>query len=261
MSATNSEVEQFLEKSLSKNPNIKSLKIKVLEKKALENPKGWDAFILNLNATVKQGKNERPITQNMIYFANGDIITAELIDMKTGQHLKNSVAPAFKPEYYDAKHLISGSKDSKHKVVIFSDPKCPFCSTFVPEAVTYMMKYPETFAVYYYHFPLVSMHPAALQITKAAIAAELQGEKGITLKMYNTKIGARESDEQKIVDAFNKAAGTKITVKDIHSKAVEEHSKHDLDVALNMMVSGTPTMFFDGVKDAAKKKYKEVKVK
>ena len=104
------------------------------------------------------------------------------------------------------------------------------------------------------------MHPAALQITKAAIAAELKGEKNITLKMYNTKIGTREKDEQKIVDAFNKAAGTKITVKDIHSKEVQEHSKHDLDVALNMMVNGTPTMFFDGKKDASKKKFREVKV-
>lgn len=261
MSATSAEVEKFLEKSLGKNPNITSLKIKVLEKKALSNPKGWDAFILNLNATVKQGKNERPISQNIVYFANGDIITAELIDMKTGNHLKNMIAPAFRAEYYDDAHLIAGNATAKHKVVIFSDPQCPFCTKFVPESVNYMKKYPETFAVYYYHLPLVSMHPAALQITKAAIAAELKGEKGITLKMYNTKIGTREKDEQKIVDAFNKAAGTKITVKDIHSKEVEEHSKHDLDVALNMMVNGTPTMFFDGRKDASKKKFREVKVK
>jgi protein-disulfide isomerase len=124
-----------------------------------------------------------------------------------------------------------------------------------------MKNYPETFALYYYHLPLVSMHPAALQITKAAIAAELKGEKDIILKMYKTEIGAREQDEQKIVDAFNKAAGTKITVKEIHSEEVEKHSKHDLDVALSMMVNGTPTMFFDGKKDASKGQYKEVKVK
>lgn len=106
MSATNTEVEDFLKESLGKNPNIKSLEIKVLEKRPLPSPKGWDAFILQLDATVKQGKSERPISQNMIYFANGDIITAELIDMSTGEHLKNTVTPAFKAEYYDATHLI-----------------------------------------------------------------------------------------------------------------------------------------------------------
>ncbi|MEA2111986.1 MAG: thioredoxin domain-containing protein [Campylobacterota bacterium] len=261
MSATNTEVEDFLKESLGKNPNIKSLNIKVLEKREMPSPKGWDAFILSLDAVVKQGKSERPVSQNMIYFAKDDIITAELIDMSTGEHLKNTITPAFKAEFYDKKHLISGSATSKHKVVIFSDPQCPYCTKFVPESVNYMKKYPETFAVYYYHFPLVSMHPAALQITKAAIAAELKGEKDITLKMYKTKIGTREKDEQKIVDAFNKAAGTKITVKDIHTKEVKAHSKHDLEVARTMMVSGTPTMFFDGKKDGSKKKYREVKVK
>jgi predicted DsbA family dithiol-disulfide isomerase len=261
MSATNAEVEKFLENSLGKNPNISALNIKVLEKKPLQNPKDWDAFIINLSATVKQGKDERPITQNMVYFAKGDVITSELIDMKTGDHLRNSIAPAFRDEYYDKAHLVSGTEKSKHKVVIFSDPQCPFCKNFVPEAINYMKNYPETFALYYYHLPLVSMHPAALQITKAAIAAELKGEKDIILKMYKTEIGAREQDEQKIVDAFNKAAGTKITVKEIHSEEVEKHSKHDLDVALSMMVNGTPTMFFDGKKDASKGQYKEVKVK
>ncbi len=261
MSATNAEVENFLKKSFSKKPNISSLEIKVLEKKPLKEPKGWDAFIVSLTATVKQGKSERPISQNMIYFASGSVITPELIDMKTGSHLKNAIAPKFKEEHYDKAHLISGSDTSKHKVVIFSDPQCPFCKTFVPESINYMKKYPEMFAVYYYHFPLASLHPAAVQITKAAIAAELKGAKDIVLKMYNTKIDPHETDEKKIVDAFNKAAGTTITVKDIHSQEVLKHASHDMNVALSMMVSGTPTMFFDGKKDASKKKYKEVKVK
>ncbi len=261
MAASNIEVESFLKKSFSKKPNISALKIKVLDRKALSEPKGWDALIVNLNATIKQGSSERPVSQNMIYFVNGDIIAPELMNMKTGEHLKNLVAPDFKAEYYDAAHLLSGNADAKHKVVIFSDPQCPFCKTFAPEAINYMKQYPETFALYYYHFPLASLHPAAVTITKAAIAAELKGAKDVVLKMYNTKISSRESDEQKILDAFNKAVGTNITLKDIASKEVLEHSKRDMDVALNMMVTGTPTIFFDGKKDASKKQYKEVKVK
>ncbi len=262
MAASNIEVESFLKKSFSKKPNISALEIKVLDRKTLSEPKGWDALIVNLNAVIKQGGNERPISQNMIYFVSGDIIAPELMNMKTGEHLKNLVAPDFKAEYYDNAHRISGSDRSKHKVAIFSDPQCPFCKKFVPEAINYMKQYPETFALYYYHFPLASLHPAAVTITKAAIASELQGaSKEIILKMYNTKIDSRESDEQKILDAFNKATGMTITLKQIHSKEVQEHSKRDMDIALNMMVTGTPTIFFDGKKDASKKKFKEVKVK
>ena len=79
--------------------------------------------------------------------------------------------------------------------------------------------------------------------------------------MYTVEINARETDEKKILTAFNKAAGTSITIADIHAPAVEKQFKADKHIAAKVMVQGTPTMFFDGKKDGSKKKYKEVKVK
>ncbi len=258
--ASTSEVEAYLKKQIGANPSIKKLDIKVVDKKALKSPKGWEAVIVNVKADVKQGKSKRSISQRMVYFVSGDFLTSDLTNIKTGEQLKNSIAPDFKPEFYKKSNLIYGNENAEHKVAIFSDPLCPFCRRFVPEAIDYMKKYPSKFAVYYYHLPLESLHPAAVALTKAAVAAELEGRQGVVLDMYKVKINSREKDEQKILDAFNKQLGTKITKKDIHSSKVKEHTSFDMNVVQTMMVNGTPTMFFDGKKDASKAKYKAVKV-
>ena len=259
--ATNAEVETFLKKQIGANPSIKSLDITVIDRKPVEAPKGWDALIVNIDAKVKQGKNERKINQKMIYFTNGDFIADNLTNIKTGEMLRNSIAPEFKPEFYTKANLIYGDANAKHKVAIFSDPLCPFCRSFVPKALEYLKKYPKEFAVYYYHFPLEALHPASVTLTKAAIAASLKGRKNVELDMYKININAREKDDKKILEVFNKAMDTNITEADINSPIVQAHVKHDMEVISSLMVAGTPTFYFDGKKDASKKKFRQVKVK
>ncbi len=259
--ATDAEVTQFLTKQIGGNKNVSNLNITVTSREALKELKDWDSVIVKLTARVKQGTQERDIEQQMIYFVHGDYITKELNDLKTGRPLSAAVSPKFQADFYTKTNLISGKANAKHKVAIFSDPLCPFCRKFVPEAISYMKKYPDDFAVYYYHFPLPALHPAAVTLTKAAIAAEHKGVKGKILDLYKVDIDAREADEKKILAAFNKALGTSLSVADIHVPAVEQQFEHDKSIASKVMVQGTPTMFFDGVKDATKNKFKEVKVK
>jgi len=259
--ATDAEVTSFLQKQIGANKSVSNLKIKVTNRTPVKELKGWDSVIVNLTAHVKQGKQERDIEQQMIYFVHGDYITKEFNNIKTGAPLSSSISPEFESGFYSKENLISGNANAKHKIAIFSDPLCPFCRKFVPEAIEYMKKYPEQFAVYYYHFPLPALHPASVTLTKAAIALEQKGVKGKTLDMYKVQINAREMDEKKILDAFNQAVGSDITVDDIHRPAVEKQFKHDKHVAAQVMVQGTPTMFFDGKKDGSKNKYKQVKVK
>jgi len=258
--ASNAEVASFLQKNIGKNPNISDLKIEIVDKQPMREMKTWDAFVVQLSAKIKQGKETKSVSQRMIYFASGDFITSDLTNMKTSKSLKERVTPEFKAEFYAPKNLIYGNANAKHKVAIFSDPLCPYCRNFVPGAIEYMKKYPKTFAIYYYHFPLERIHPASVALTRAALVAEHHGRKDIVLNMYKVAIDAHEKNEQKIVDAFNKALGTKITVAELHSKAVEEQVKFDNNVITTMMVVGTPTIFFDGIKDKSKKKYKTIKV-
>ncbi len=254
------QVVDFLKKSIGGNPNIISLDVKVVDKKDLEKPQGWQAYIVSFDGKAKVGNDEKKISQSSIYFVKDGILATELIDMKTGIKLNDTVTPKFQNSFYTKENLLFGSANATHKVAIFSDPLCPFCKSFVPGALTYMKKYPRDFAVYYYHFPLEGLHPASPTICRAAIYMEMGGDKDSIFKIYNLKIDPRETDEQKILDIVSAAVGKKITKEAIHSSVVEAQYNAGQDIARALLVNGTPSVYFDGEKDAAKTKYKSVKV-
>jgi protein-disulfide isomerase len=253
-------VVDFLKKSIGSNPQIISLDVKVIDKKVLANPQGWQAYIVSFDGKAKVGNDEKKISQSSIYFAKDGILATELIDMKTGAKLNDSVTPKFKNSFYNKENLLFGSSNATHKVAIFSDPLCPFCKSFVPSALSYMKKYPRDFAVYYYHFPLEGLHPASPTICRAAISLEMSGDKDSIFKIYNLKIDPRETNEQKILDVVSAAIGKTIKVDTIHSAKVEAQYSASQDIARALLVNGTPTIYFDGEKDNDKKKYKSVKV-
>ncbi|MCX6076909.1 MAG: thioredoxin domain-containing protein [Campylobacterales bacterium] len=253
----NKKVEKFLEESFKNNPNILSLKVTVADKMPLEQLKGWESLVVEIEATVKTKTENKVVKQKMIWFTNGDVITKELTDLKTGNEFKDLVSPSFKNEYYKKENLIYGNANAKHKVVIFSDPLCPFCRDFVPKTIEEMRSQPEKFAIYYFHFPLPSLHPAAVELSLAATAAELQGNKDVILNLYKVEIDPNERDITKILAAFNKTMKTDIKEADIKSDTVMNHNKQDLEIAEEVMVQGTPTLFFDGKIDKTKKLYKK----
>lgn len=251
-------VEDFLKKSFSANKGIKSLKVKVVSKTDIESMKGWQALIVDVFAVLK--KDGRDVKQKMVWFTDGKVISPDLIDLKSGKSFKDLVSPTFKDEYYKKSNLVYGNENAKHKVAIFSDPLCPFCKSFVPEAIEYMRKQPNKFAIYYYHFPLPSLHPAAVELVKAAYVAEVQGKKDVVLNLYKVKLdNARERNVSKILKAFNNTFGTNVKISDINSAEVSKHYEDDLKIADSLMVQGTPTIFFDGKIDKSKKKYLKVK--
>jgi protein-disulfide isomerase len=250
-------VEEFLSEEFGDNPRIKTINVKVGDIVDLKQLKGWKAYIIDVEATLKT-KPKELIKQKMIWFSNGDIITKDLTDMNSGENLSDLVKPDFKPEYYTKANLIYGNANAQHRVAIFSDPLCPFCRGFVPDAIKEMKKYPEKFAIYYYHFPLPRLHPAAVELVKAAVAAEQKGVKDVILKLYEIKINPKEKDINKILAVFNKTVGTNITTEDLKKPEVVKQIKHDLEVAGNVMVAGTPTLYLDDKVDKTKKKYKTV---
>jgi thiol-disulfide isomerase/thioredoxin len=251
-------VEDFLDDKFTENPRLKSVDVQVSDVVPLKQLKGWNAYIVDVEAYLK-AQPKRVIKQRMIWFSDGRIITKELTDMQSGESLTDLVKPPFKDEYYTKENLIYGNPDAKHKVAIFSDPLCPFCKGFVPGALDYMKKDPKKFAIYYYHFPLERLHPASVHLVKAAVAAELQGNKNVIEKLYRVQINPQERDVKKILAAFNKAVGTKLTPKDLNTPAVIKQVNRDLDIANVVMVGGTPTIYLDGKVDNTKKKYLKVK--
>lgn len=255
--ASSTAVEKFLKDTFSANPNIQSINVKVTSVTEVKGYKDWNAYYVELDAMLK--KEKRQVVQKMVWFSDGKVVTKELFDLDSGKNMSDLVSLPFKNEYYKKENLIYGNPNAKHKVVIFSDPLCPFCRTFVPEAVEYMKKEPNKFAIYYYHFPLDSLHPAAVELVKAAIALELKGRKDVVLDLYKVNVDPKEKNNEVILKEFNKVMNSNIKMFELMSKEVSEHFKNDLEVADALMVNGTPTMFFDGNIDKTKSKYKEAK--
>lgn len=259
--ASDAEVLAFLKKGIASNSNVSNVELDINSKKAVPGMKGWQAYFVAIEADVKQGAENRHINQNGTYFVSGDTLATELVNVKTGERYNDTLAPDFPTQFYTKNNLISGSANAKYKVAIFSDPLCPFCRRYVPEALSYMEKYPAVFGVYYFHYPLPTLHPAAVTLTKAAIAAEQANMDNVVLRLYTVDINANEKDEGKILDAFNKTFKTKLGLADIRRPSVIKQFESDQKAAQNAMVAGTPTVFFDGKKDQSKIKYKEIKVK
>lgn len=256
--STSDKVEDYLSDKFGANPNLKSVDVKIDDIVKLKELKGWNAYIVDIEAVLKK-KPVPKIKEKMIWFSNGEIITKELNSLISKESLTDSVKPSFKKKYYKKENLIYGNENAQHRVVIFSDPLCPYCRSLVPSALEEMRKRPKKFAVYYYHFPLPRLHPAAVPIVKAAVAAEQQGYKDVVLKMYSIKIDAKEQDATKVLEVFNKAVGSKITPADLLKPEVIKQIKYDEEIARNVMVAGTPTLYFDDKVDKTKKKYKKVK--
>ena len=246
-------IVDFEKKRISQNPNIQVKDIKIETKKELP-LSGWSGYILNVQADV-QGKS---INAKDILFSDGKYIALELIDSETGKSLKDLVTPNLTEKYYDKSKLIAGNHNAKDKIVIFSDPLCPFCKDYVPDVIKYVNKNSDTIALYYYNFPLM-IHPAATPLSKLAEIAKSKGIKDAELKTYETNwepyFDEKTTDEKKILEAFNKEFKTSIKQEELSDKNLDSLIKKDISMGDDVMVQGTPTIFINGVKDASKQKF------
>lgn len=253
--ANDSTVVDFEKKRVAQNPNVKVKDVKVNTKKDLPLA-GWNGYILDVEAIVQ----EKSLKVKDILFSNGDYIALDLIDAKTGKSLKDLVTPNLTSNYYDKTKLIAGNHNAKDKIVVFSDPLCPFCMEYIPEVINYVNKNSDSIALYYYAFPLVQIHPASEALSKIIEVAKNKGVKDIELKAYKTDwetyFSPKENDDKKILEAFNKELKTNIKLEEIASKDINEKLSKDMSMGEEIMVTGTPTIFVNGVKDTTRELYK-----
>lgn len=251
--------EKILEFQKKRLPrNIVALDVKILESSALEKPEGWKAYFIKMVITQKEQKNAEKREFYDVVFASQDAIAGDLIDPAHLLSYKKRVHPSVPKDVYRKGHLIAGNHNAPNKVLIFSDPVCPFCMDNVPEVIGFVKKHPKELALYYYHLPLVQIHPAAPAICKAMIAAEMQGAKEVVEKVYAADFDYKERDEHKILSVFNKAVGTKLTLKDISTDKVKNHLNDDIDLSKKLFVTGTPTLFTNGKKDFTRSHFKSL---
>jgi protein-disulfide isomerase len=151
---------------------------------------------------------------------------------------------------------MAGNKNAKHKIVVFSAPQCPFCQTIVPQLYKAAVDNPDTFALYYYHFPLLRIHPVSDIISRAMITEQVKGNFEKVIEMYTFKIDPREVNATKVLTKLNKEYNLKITEAQLNTEEVSKELKFDQEISTKSMISGTPTVYIDGIWDPSRKKYR-----
>lgn len=252
--AIDDKVLAFEKKRFSQNKRIKLESVEITLKKKMPMD-GWYGYIVDVNALINNQKAKARDT----VFSDGKVIAPEIFDINTGADLKDLLTPSLTSKYYDKKKLIAGNHNAKDKIVVFSDPLCPFCIDLVPDVINHVKKNSDSIALYYYHFPLLRIHPAADTLVKAMEIAKKNGMKDSELKVYETDwekyFGSKERNKKKILDAFNKVFKTNITPEQISDEKLQEEIFKDVSMGEDMMVQGTPTIYINGEKDNTRLKY------
>lgn len=250
-------VLEFEEKRFSQNPRVEINDLSIYMKKQLP-IESWYGFIVDIDANMA-GKQ---VNAKDIVFTNGQIVASELFDLQTGKSLKDLMTPDLTNKYYDKKRLIAGNHNAKDKIVVFSDPLCPFCMDYIPDVIKHVKKYEDKIALYYYHFPLLSIHPAAAPLVKLMAKAKEDGINNIEEKVYSIfwdeKFSSKEQDEDIVIEAFNKVFKTSYKKEDISTEKISKKIFEDVSMGEEVLVQGTPTIYINGKQDKTKLKYEQV---
>ena len=249
----NKSLVNYVKKSVVKNPEVKVNGVTVIESKTVKALPGWTVLLTTMDLTYKKKEIHAPETM----FIKDGLITGHLVNLKTGKDYRNEIKPTVPASMYNDAHLLFGNKDAKHKVLIFSDPQCPFCQELVPEIFKAARENPTTLAVYYYHLPLLRIHPVSDVLTRVMHVAQHEGKADMVDKIYSLKIDPRETNVTKILAAVKKHANYDVTPAQIDAKKVKAAIKADAAAAGKMMVSGTPTIYLDGQWDKMRNGYEK----
>jgi len=245
---------KYVKRNIVKNPQVKLDGVTVIETKTHKDLPGWTILLTTMDLTYQKKEVHAP---EMMFVKDG-LITGHLVNQKTGNDYRNEIKPTVPESMYDKEHLLFGNKDAKHKVLIFSDPQCPFCMELIPQIFKAAKENPTKLAVYYYHLPLLRIHPVSDVLTRVMHVAQHEGKMDVLEKLYSLKINPQEKDVKKILAAVKKHANYSVTAAQIDDKKVKAAIKADADAAGKMMVSGTPTIYIDGEWDKMRNGYEKL---
>ena len=252
--ASNKQLLKYIKRDIVRNPQVKVNGIEVIETKTLKALPGWNIYLTNMDLKYQA----KDIKVPEIVFVKDGLATGHLVNLKNGHDYREDVKPTVPAVMYDDAHLLFGNKDAAHKVLVFSDPMCPFCQEVVPDIMKAAKEHPDKIALYYYHMPLLRIHPVSGILTRVMHLAQMEGKKDVVEKMYTLKIDPRMTDMTKVLAKVKEHTGYSISAAKVEDNATKAALKADTDAAAKMMVAGTPTIYIDGEWDKMRDGYKKL---
>ena len=248
-------VEYYVKKYIENKTHSHVEKIETISTYEVGGTNGWHVYFLSINIKMKMGKVYRNRHLSQVVFAKDKKITFVLKDKK-GRNYAKLLKPLVPNSAYDKRHLLVGNEHAKHKILLISDPFCPFCQEIVPPLITAVQNHPNLFALYSYQLPLVRIHPASAVVTKVMVLLHEEGKVEDYKKMYHLLVSEKERKESVILKAIEKKIGRKFTHKDLTNPKIKQILDFDMAMKKHLFVTGTPTIFIDGIWDPTRLAYK-----
>lgn len=150
----------------------------------------------------------------------------------------------------DAGYNSQGPDTAPVTIVEFSDLQCPACQAFSPVLKALVEQNPQNVRLVYRHFPL-PQHPLA---RPAALAAEAAGQQG---KFWEYHDLVFENQQTLTDDSFEQfATQLELDMEQFNAYRDSEEAKAtlqtDLSYARTIGVTGTPTIYINGIKMEAR---------
>jgi protein-disulfide isomerase len=140
----------------------------------------------------------------------------------------------------------------KGAVVIdeFGDYQCPPCGALHPVLKTLKSEYGDRMQISFHHYPIIQLHPHALEAAYAASAASLQGKfwEMHNLLYENQTAWSPVGDFRPLLLDYARQAGLDMTrfMRDMNGLQVAQIVSEDSRRAEAAGVNSTPTIFING---------------
>ncbi len=248
-------VEFYVKKYIEQKTHSHVENIETVSTYEVGDTNGWHVYFLSVDIKTKMGNVYRKRHLSQVVFGKDKKITFVLKDKK-GRNYAKILKPLVPQSAYDKRHLLVGNENAKHKILLISDPFCPYCQEIVPPLITAVQQHPDLFALYSYQLPLVRIHPASKVVTKVMVLLHEEGKVEDYKKMYHLLVSEKERRESVILKAIEKKIGRKFTHKELMNPKIKEILDFDKAMKKRLFVTGTPTIFIDGVWDTTRMAYK-----
>jgi protein-disulfide isomerase len=141
---------------------------------------------------------------------------------------------------------VLGPEDAPITIIEFSDYECPFCKRWHDESFERLIEtFPDEIRFVYRDFPLTNIHPNAVPAAEAANCAHEQGQfwdfhrKLFSTTTLNTQTYMAYAEELGLdMPAFEEC---------FTSRRYQDEVMADLEWAVNLGISSTPTFFINGI--------------
>lgn len=159
-----------------------------------------------INMLTPQGK-----TITYIDYSKKHIIIGRLINIQTKEDLtKKSIIEVSKVDVSSIpleNSIEMGASNAKHKIIVFTDPQCPFCKK-LHEQLHVLVKDRSDIAVNIILFPLVKIHPDSHKVSETIMCSKKPID-ALDKFFADGKKDTNDSkcDKKKIIDANIELAG------------------------------------------------------